>query len=70
MKAAVLREHNKPLEIEDVDAYQARPSRILVRPIAAGVCHSDLHFMDWLLPLYVAYYSQARKRGDSGGSRF
>ena len=45
MKAAVLREHNKPLEIEDVEISKPGPREVLVRPIAAGVCHSDLHFV-------------------------
>ncbi|MBT4162754.1 MAG: alcohol dehydrogenase catalytic domain-containing protein, partial [Gammaproteobacteria bacterium] len=45
MKAAVLREQNKPLEIEEVEISKPAPREVLVRPIAAGVCHSDLHFV-------------------------
>ncbi len=61
MKAAVLREHNKPLEIEDVQVSKPGPREVLVRPIAAGVCHSDLHFMDgsypYMLPTILGHES-------------
>jgi S-(hydroxymethyl)glutathione dehydrogenase/alcohol dehydrogenase len=50
MKAAVLREQNTPLEIEDVQISKPGPREVLVRPVAAGVCHSDLHFMDGSYP--------------------
>ncbi|MAT50262.1 MAG: alcohol dehydrogenase [Gammaproteobacteria bacterium] len=53
MKAAVLREHNTPIEIEDVEISKPGPREVLVRPLAAGVCHTDLHFLDgsWPFPL-------------------
>lgn len=44
MKAAVLREVGKPLEIEDVQISNPGPREVLIRTSAAGVCHSDLHF--------------------------
>ncbi len=44
MKAAVLREINKPLSIEDVTIDNPAPHEVLIRTVAAGVCHSDLHF--------------------------
>jgi S-(hydroxymethyl)glutathione dehydrogenase/alcohol dehydrogenase len=44
MKAAVLREVNKPLSIEDVQLADPAPHEVRVRVVAAGVCHSDLHF--------------------------
>jgi len=50
MKAAVLRELNKPLEIEEISISKPGPREVLVRPIAAGVCHSDLHFLDGSYP--------------------
>ena len=50
MKAAVLREANQPLEIEEVSISKPGPREVLVRPLAAGVCHSDLHFMDGSYP--------------------
>ena len=50
MKAAVLREVNKPLEIEDVQISKPGPREVLVRTVAAGVCHSDLHFANGSYP--------------------
>ncbi|MFP6809204.1 MAG: Zn-dependent alcohol dehydrogenase [Pseudomonadales bacterium] len=50
MKAAVLREQNKPMEIEEVQISKPGPREVMVRPVAAGVCHSDLHFMDGSYP--------------------
>lgn len=50
MKAAVLREVNKPLVIEDVKLGDPGPREVLVRTVAAGVCHSDLHFQNGSYP--------------------
>ena len=50
MKAAVLREINKPLTIEDVQISKPGPREVLVRTAAAGVCHSDLHFQNGSYP--------------------
>jgi S-(hydroxymethyl)glutathione dehydrogenase/alcohol dehydrogenase len=50
MKAAVLREVNKPLEIEDVQLGNPGPREVLIRTAAAGVCHSDLHFQNGAYP--------------------
>ncbi len=50
MKAAVLREVNKPLEIEDIQHGNPAPREVLVRTVAAGVCHSDLHFQNGSYP--------------------
>ncbi len=44
MKAAVLREIQKPLEIEEVDIASPASREVVIRTAAAGVCHSDLHF--------------------------
>jgi len=46
MKAAVLREVGKPLQIEDVQINKPGPHEVLIRTKAAGVCHSDLHFIE------------------------
>ena len=46
MKAAVLREINKPLIIEDIQVDNPGPNEVLVRTAAAGVCHSDYHYMN------------------------
>lgn len=50
MKAAVLREVGKPLEIEEIAISKPGPREVLIRTAAAGVCHSDLHFMEGLYP--------------------
>lgn len=50
MKAAILREVGRPLSIEDVQIGKPGPHEVLIRTVAAGVCHSDLHFMDGTYP--------------------
>jgi S-(hydroxymethyl)glutathione dehydrogenase/alcohol dehydrogenase len=50
MKAAVLREVGKPLQIEDVQISKPGPHEVLIRTKASGLCHSDLHFMEGLWP--------------------
>jgi len=46
MKAAVLREVNLPLEVEEVQIDRPGPREVLIRTRATGVCHSDLHFVE------------------------
>ncbi|MEE4300763.1 MAG: Zn-dependent alcohol dehydrogenase [Pseudomonadales bacterium] len=53
MKAAVFREVNTPMEIEDVPISKPGPREVLVRTVAAGVCHSDLHFFNGSYPYPV-----------------
>ena len=53
MKAAVLREVGKPLQIEDVKIGKPGPHEVLIRTAAAGVCHSDLHFIEGKYPTPV-----------------
>lgn len=50
MKAAVLREVGKPLQIENVQINKPGPHEVLIRTVAAGVCHSDLHFLEGKYP--------------------
>src|SRR5438477_13167703 len=50
MKAAVLYEVNKPLVIEDISLPNPGPREVLIRTKVAGVCHSDLHFIEGLYP--------------------
>ncbi|MFD1798105.1 alcohol dehydrogenase AdhP [Paracoccus aurantiacus] len=49
MKAAVVREFGKPLEIEDAPVPEPGPGEIQVKIEACGVCHTDLHAAhgDW-----------------------
>ena len=46
MKAAVFREVDVPLEIEEVHIDSPAPHEVLIRTGASGVCHSDLHYME------------------------
>ena len=46
MKAAVVREFGQPLRIEDVPVPEVQPGGILVKVMASGVCHTDLHAAD------------------------
>jgi S-(hydroxymethyl)glutathione dehydrogenase/alcohol dehydrogenase len=50
MKAAVLRQVGSPLQIEDVQIGKPGPHEVLIRTAAAGVCHSDLHFVEGSYP--------------------
>jgi S-(hydroxymethyl)glutathione dehydrogenase / alcohol dehydrogenase len=50
MKAAVFHGPNHDLTIEDVDIDKPQEREVLVRTVASGVCHSDLHFVDGLYP--------------------
>lgn len=49
MKAAVIREFGKALQIEEVEVKRPGRNQILVKVIASGVCHTDLHAVsgDW-----------------------
>jgi Zn-dependent alcohol dehydrogenase len=50
MRAAVLREVGAPLSVEDVELDEPKDGEVRVRIEAAGVCHSDLHYMTGDLP--------------------
>ena len=50
MKAAVLIEPGKPLEIETLIVSNPGPHEVLIRTAACGLCHSDLHFIDGSYP--------------------
>jgi S-(hydroxymethyl)glutathione dehydrogenase/alcohol dehydrogenase len=50
MKAAVFHGPQKPLTIENVQIDNPRGREVLVRTVASGVCHSDLHFVDGYYP--------------------
>ncbi len=50
IKAAVHRETNRPLTIEDVDLADPSPEEVLVKTMACGVCHSDLHALHGAIP--------------------
>lgn len=46
MKAAVVHAFGQPLRIEEVPVPEVPPGRILVKVVASGVCHTDLHAAD------------------------
>ena len=50
MKAAVLHAPNQPMTIEDIVLEKPKRREVLVRTATAGLCHSDLHFIDGLYP--------------------
>ena len=51
MKAVILYETKQPLRVEDVELDGPEHGEVLVRVAAAGVCHSDYHFMNGDLPI-------------------
>lgn len=46
MRAAVLREIGRPMEIEELEIAEPGPGEVLVRLGAGGACHSDLHVLN------------------------
>ena len=50
MKAAVLIEAGKPLQIEQINISNPGPHEVLIRTAACGLCHSDLHFIEGAYP--------------------
>lgn len=50
MKAAVLIEAGKPLQIEQIYISNPGPHEVLIRTAACGLCHSDLHFIEGTYP--------------------
>ena len=70
MRAAVLHEAPGDLVIEDLDIASPTGREVLIRTKASGLCHSDLHVIEGLLPAALAAGS-ARPRGlrDRRGGR-
>jgi S-(hydroxymethyl)glutathione dehydrogenase / alcohol dehydrogenase len=50
MKAAVFHAPNQPMTIEDVQIEKPGRREVLIRTVAAGLCHSDLHFIEGKYP--------------------
>ncbi len=50
MKAAVFHGAHEPLTIEELEIDKPMAREVVVRTVATGVCHSDLHFVDGLYP--------------------
>jgi S-(hydroxymethyl)glutathione dehydrogenase/alcohol dehydrogenase len=51
IEAAVFRAPEQPLTIEEIQIDEPGPREVLIRTVASGVCHSDLHYVHGLLPL-------------------
>ena len=53
MRAAVLETSPGHLKIEEVSIDSPQRDEVLIQTSAAGLCHSDLHFMEvsWPCPL-------------------
>ena len=45
IKAAVLREFKKPLKIEELELADPKEKEVLVKVLACGICHSDVHIV-------------------------
>jgi S-(hydroxymethyl)glutathione dehydrogenase/alcohol dehydrogenase len=45
-RAAVLRDYDAPLRVEEIALDDPEPGEVVVRLAASGVCHSDLHMID------------------------
>ncbi|MEA2170751.1 MAG: hypothetical protein QOF76_4051 [Solirubrobacteraceae bacterium] len=54
-KAAVLTEVGKPWEVREVDIREPEEGEVLIRYVAAGLCHSDMHLMTGDLPVPLPY---------------
>jgi Zn-dependent alcohol dehydrogenase len=50
MRAAVLRGAGAGVEVEDVDLDEPHPGEVRVRVEAAGVCHTELHYISGDIP--------------------
>ncbi|GAN76902.1 alcohol dehydrogenase [Acidisphaera rubrifaciens HS-AP3] len=63
MKAAVLHAPGTPITIEDVSITRPQRREVLLRTAYAGLCHSDLHFIEglwpWPMPCVLGHESSA-----------
>jgi Zn-dependent alcohol dehydrogenase len=50
-RAAILSQVNEPLAIGEVEIGEPQFGEVLVRMVASGVCHTDVHVMHGLLPV-------------------
>ena len=62
MRAAVFHEAHQPMTIETLEVAKPQAHEVLLRTAYAGLCHSDLHFVEGLsIPF--------RRRACSGTNR-
>ena len=50
VRAAVLRAAGEPLRVEQVELEEPHDGEVLVRVEAAGVCHTEVHYMEGAIP--------------------
>jgi S-(hydroxymethyl)glutathione dehydrogenase/alcohol dehydrogenase len=50
MRAAILEQAGTPLVIDNLTVAKPGPREVLIRTVACGLCHSDLHFIDGAYP--------------------
>ncbi len=50
MKAAILEQVGNGLVLDDLQIAKPGPHEVLIRTVACGLCHSDLHFIDGAYP--------------------
>jgi S-(hydroxymethyl)glutathione dehydrogenase / alcohol dehydrogenase len=59
MKAAIVRQHNQPASIEEIDLAAPKASEVLIKTAYTGFCHSDLYMMEGVfgipLPLVLGH---------------
>ena len=59
IKAAVLREYNKPVNVEEIELAPPKEKEVLVKTAYTGFCHSDYSFImgdfKWPLPLVIGH---------------
>lgn len=51
MRAAVFHEAHHPMTIETLEVAKPKAHEVLLRTAYAGLCHSDLHFVEGLYPM-------------------
>jgi S-(hydroxymethyl)glutathione dehydrogenase/alcohol dehydrogenase len=72
-KAAVLERVGAPLVIREVTAEELKPSDVLVRNKASGLCHTDLEIIQgqlaWPLPVILGHEGAGIVEGVAAMSR-
>lgn len=53
MKAWVMDGIHKDLKLQDLDKPTPGPGEVLIKVTAAGICHSDVGYMEGMIPIIV-----------------
>jgi len=62
MRAGVVQAFGKPLSIEEIPIPTPGPGEVLIKVVASGVCHTDLHAAEGDWPLKPSLLMSARLR--------